>query len=47
MKERSDGNDPREATGAGPEDDTTGVADLSYSYAGAELDAIIEEFETE
>ena len=29
-----------------PDDDTTGVADLSYSDAGAELDAIIEEFET-
>ncbi len=29
-----------------PEDDNTGVADLSYSDAGAELDAIIEEFET-
>ncbi len=26
--------------------DTAGVADLSYSDAGAELDAIIEEFET-
>jgi len=28
------------------EDDTGGLADLSYSDAGAELDAIIEEFET-
>ena len=27
-------------------DDRTGVGDLSYSDAGAELDAIIEEFET-
>ena len=28
------------------EDDATGVGELSYSDAGAELDAIIEEFET-
>src|ERR1700722_11271315 len=28
------------------EDDTTGVADLSYSDAGAELDALIAAFET-
>jgi exodeoxyribonuclease VII small subunit len=28
------------------EDETDGVGDLSYSDAGAELDAIIEEFET-
>jgi exodeoxyribonuclease VII small subunit len=37
--------------GGGPtepqsEDDATGVVDLSYSDAGAELDAIIQEFET-
>src|SRR5271170_2202269 len=31
---------------AGPEDEATGVGELSYSDAGAELDAIIEEFET-
>src|SRR6204780_2566523 len=31
---------------AGPEDKATGVGELSYSDAGAELDAIIEEFET-
>src|ERR1700690_2578891 len=31
---------------AGPEEDATDVGDLSYSDAGAELDAIIEEFET-
>ena len=31
-------------TGSG--DDATGVGELSYSDAGAELDAIIEEFET-
>ena len=30
----------------GPGSDATGVGDLSYSEAGAELDAIIEEFET-
>ena len=29
-----------------PPDDAAGVAELSYSDAGAELDAIIEEFET-
>ncbi len=29
-----------------PNDDAPGVGDLSYSDAGAELDAIIEEFET-
>src|ERR1700690_2256986 len=29
-----------------PEGETGGVGDLSYSDAGAELDAIIEEFET-
>jgi exonuclease VII small subunit len=33
-------------TERGSEDDTVGVGDLSYSDAGAELDAIIEEFET-
>ncbi len=32
--------------GTDREDDGTGVGDLSYSDAGAELDAIIEEFET-
>ena len=31
---------------AGPGDETSGVGELSYSDAGAELDAIIEEFET-
>jgi exodeoxyribonuclease VII small subunit len=30
----------------GAEDESAGVVDLSYSDAGAELDAIIEEFET-
>jgi len=30
----------------GPPEDSNGVTDLSYSDAGAELDAIIEEFET-
>lgn len=30
----------------GPDDDATGVGELSYSDVGAELDAIIEEFET-
>jgi exodeoxyribonuclease VII small subunit len=34
----------KSAAGAGS--DATGVGDLSYSDAGAELDAIIEEFET-
>ena len=33
-------------TDRGSEDDAVGVGDLSYSDAGAELDAIIEEFET-
>lgn len=32
--------------GEGSRDDPAGVAELSYSDAGAELDAIIEEFET-
>jgi exonuclease VII small subunit len=31
---------------ARPADEATGVSELSYSDAGAELDAIIEEFET-
>ncbi len=33
-------------TPRGPEDGGTPVADLTYSDAGAELDGIIEEFET-
>jgi len=33
-------------TAAGDADDTTPVGDLSYADAGAELDGIIEEFET-
>jgi exonuclease VII small subunit len=36
----------RGRAGDGPGQDGPGVGDLSYSDAGAELDAIIEEFET-
>jgi exonuclease VII small subunit len=45
-RERSDGIDQRGRGKTGPGDDATGVGELSYSDAGAELDAIIEEFET-
>jgi exodeoxyribonuclease VII small subunit len=36
---------PRETTAGGGAEDTSPVADLTYSAAGRELDGIIEEFE--